>query len=80
MPNNNKQFLKEQIASLNSALPIQAPLNDFVHFNPLMHYESLPFDKALREVHKKTGAYCYLPAKEYRKAFRKGRILSLIHI
>ncbi|KAG1682842.1 UPF0753 protein [Nymphon striatum] len=74
MPNNNNQFLKEQIASLNNALPIQAPLNDFVHFNPLMHYESLPFEKALREVHEKTGSYCYLPAKEYRKAFRKGRI------
>ena len=74
MSESNQHFLKEQIASLNKALPIQAPLNDFVHFNPLMHYESLPFDQALREVHNKTGAYGYLPAKKYRQAYQQGRI------
>ena len=74
MSKTNQQYLKEQITHLNSVLPTQAPLNDFVHFNPLMHYESLPFSDALREVHKKTGAYCYLPAQSYREAFHKGRI------
>lgn len=70
----NQPFLKEQIAGLNQVLPTQAPLSDFVHFNPLMHYEHLPFNAALREVHQKTGAYCYLPASAYRDAFHKGRI------
>ncbi len=74
MTTNNREFLQQQIDTLERALPIQAPLNDFVHFNPLMHYEDMPFKDALQQVHEKTGAYCYLPASEYREAYQKGRI------
>ena len=36
-------LLREAIARLDAVLPIQAPLQDFVHFNPLMNYDNLPF-------------------------------------
>ena len=70
----NQQILREALARLHQVLPIQAPLQDFVHFNPLMHYEHLPFAEALRTVYQQTGALGYLPAEEYRKFFRQGRI------
>lgn len=69
-------LLREAIARLDAVLPIQAPLQNFVHFNPLMHYEHLPFPQALREVHQQTGALGYLPAAEYRQFFYQGRINS----
>lgn len=66
--------LREVIAALDAVLPIQAPLQDFVHFNPLMHYEHLPFAQALRAAHADSGSLGYLPASEYRRFFRAGRI------
>ena len=71
---NPHQFLKDQMSDLDRVLPIQAPLNDFVHFNPLMNYDSIHFAEAQRKVHQQTGALCYLSADEYRDNFRKGRI------
>jgi len=70
----SRKTLHEQIQNIGKVLPIQAPLNDFVHFNPLMHYESMPFEQAAREVFTKTGALCYLPADEYRENYKAGRI------
>lgn len=67
-------LLRQAIAGLNAVLPIQAPLQDFVHFNPLMHYEHLPFADALREAHRQSGSLGYLPANEYRQFFQQGRI------
>ena len=71
---SSRQKLTDQIKALGKALPIQAPLGDFVHFNPLMHYESQPFKQATQEVFNKTGALCYLSADTYRKSYHKGRI------
>ncbi len=70
----SRESLKKQIKALGKALPTQAPIGDFVHFNPLMHYESLPFDEAARLVYTKTGALCYLSADEYRAYYQSGRI------
>lgn len=69
-----KDFLKEQIRKIDRVLPIQAPLGDFVHFNPLMNYESMHFSDAHREVYQQTGALCYLDSSEYRENFQNGRI------
>ena len=69
-----KDFLKAQIHKINRVLPIQAPLGDYVHFNPLMHYESMHFADAQREVYQQTGALCYLDNNEYRDNFHKERI------
>ncbi|EIJ34679.1 putative inorganic carbon transporter subunit DabA [Thiothrix nivea] len=69
-----REYLRAAIAGLEAVLPIQAPLQDFVHFNPLMHYEHLPFAEALRLAHKHSGSLGYLPASEYRRFFRAGRI------
>lgn len=71
---HSRKSLQEQIKALGKALPTQAPLGDFVHFNPLMHYESLPFEAATREVYNKTGALCYLSPEEYRANYHSGRI------
>jgi uncharacterized protein YbcC (UPF0753/DUF2309 family) len=70
----SRESLKKQIKALGKALPTQAPIGDFVHFNPLMHYESLPFDEATRLVYKKTGALCYLSPEEYLTHYQSGRI------
>lgn len=67
-------YLQQQIEALTSVLPIQAPLPDFVHFNPLMHYEHLPFAKALKQVYLRTGALGYLSQSEYRHFYDQGRI------
>ena len=70
----SRQNLLDQIQALGKGLPTQAPLGDFVHFNPLMHYESLPFSEAAQEVYDKTGALCYLSPDQYRKNYNAGRI------
>ena len=69
-----REYLHQAIVGLNKVLPIQAPLQDFVHFNPLMHYEHLPFAEALRTVHQQSGSLGYLPAAEYRQFYQQGRI------
>ncbi|MEN9503911.1 MAG: hypothetical protein RI964_3196 [Pseudomonadota bacterium] len=69
-----REYLHQAILALDKVLPIQAPLQDFVHFNPLMHYEHLPFAEALRTVHQQSGSLGYLPAVEYRQFYQQGRI------
>ncbi len=69
-----RDYLREAIAGLNAVLPIQAPLQDFVHFNPLENYEYLPFAEALRTAYAHSGSLGYLPNGEYRRFFREGRI------
>ncbi|WP_298609849.1 putative inorganic carbon transporter subunit DabA [uncultured Thiothrix sp.] len=68
------QYLQQQIDALTTVLPIQAPLPDFVHFNPLMHYEQLPFAAALKQVYQRTGALGYLSQNEYKRFYEQGRI------
>jgi uncharacterized protein YbcC (UPF0753/DUF2309 family) len=72
-----RELLRQAIAGLDAVLPIQAPLQDFVHFNPLMNYEHLPFEEALRTVYAQTGSLGYLPASEYRRFYQQGRINRL---
>ena len=67
-------YLQTQIDALTQVLPIQAPLLDFVHFNPLMHYESLPFTQALKQVYQRTGTLGYLSQEEYKAFYQQGRI------
>lgn len=67
-------LLRQAIDGLNSVLPIQAPLQDFIHFNPLLHYEQLPFEQALRTVYAQSGSLGYLPTQEYRQFYQQGRI------
>ena len=69
-----REQLRQVIAGLDAVLPIQAPLQDFVHLNPLLHYEHLPFAEALRAAHAHSGSLGYLPANDYRRFFREGRI------
>lgn len=74
LPDTHRDHLRKAIADLNAVLPIQAPLQDFVHFNPLENYEHLPFAEALRTAYAHSGSLGYLPQGEYRRFFREGRI------
>lgn len=69
-------YLQQQIDALTHVLPIQAPLPDFVHFNPLMHYEHLPFAQAVKQVYQRTGALAYLSQTEYKRCYDQGRITA----
>ena len=55
-------------------LPIQAPLEVFVHNNLLVAFQDLPFHQGLAEARRKLGVRGYLPEPQYRAALASGRI------
>ncbi len=55
-------------------LPIQAPLEVFVHNNLLVAFQHLPFHQAMIEARRKLGVRGYMPEERYRQAFARGRI------
>ena len=55
-------------------LPIQAPLEVFVHNNLLVAFQHLPFHQAMLEARRKLGVRGYLPEERYQEAFARGRI------
>lgn len=55
-------------------LPIQAPLEVFVHNNLLVAFQHLPFHQAMIEARRKLGVRGYLPEERYREALARGRI------
>jgi uncharacterized protein YbcC (UPF0753/DUF2309 family) len=65
------QPILEEAAHL---LPAQAPLEVFVHHNPLHAFQASPFADAVARAEATLGARGYLREEEYRDAFRTGRI------
>lgn len=55
-------------------LPVQAPLEVFVHHNPLHAFQASPFAEAVARAEATLGAHGYLREAEYAEAFRRGRI------
>lgn len=55
-------------------LPIQAPLEVFVHNNLLMAFQNLPFHDGLALAHKKLGVRGYFTEERYRAELARGRI------
>lgn len=55
-------------------LPIQAPLEVFVHNNLLVAFQHLPFHQGLAEAQRKLGVRGYLPEERYRAELARGRI------
>ncbi len=55
-------------------LPVQAPLEVFVHNNLLVAFQHLPFHQAMLAAQRKLGVRGYLPEERYREAFARGRI------
>ncbi len=70
------QQLNDAIEHFAHILPAQASIRDFVHHNTLHGYESLPFDKALKESNNLTGAYGYWPQRKFREEYLAGRITN----
>ena len=66
--------LKGALQRAANYLPIQAPLEVFVHNNLLMAFQNLPFHEGLAEAQKKLGVRGYFPEERYRAELARGRI------
>ena len=55
-------------------LPIQAPLEVFVHNNLLVAFQHLPFHQAMLAARRKLGVRGYFPEDRYRQEHANGRI------
>ena len=66
--------LRTALEEASHWLPIQAPLEVFVHNNLLVAFQNLPFHQGLAEARRKLGVRGYLPEDQYRAALTSGRI------
>ena len=66
--------VKQVVDELIHQLPAQAPLKDFIHHNTLHAFQYLPFKEGIRKASRRFGYRVLLPLKEYRQAYRSGRI------
>ena len=66
--------LRGALQRASNYLPIQAPLEVFVHNNLLMAFQNLPFHDGLAEAQKKLGVRGYFPEERYRAELTRGRI------
>ncbi|ADJ28073.1 DUF2309 domain-containing protein [Nitrosococcus watsonii] len=73
-PLDIREKLTAAVDKLELVLPCAAPLYNFNHLNTLQGYEHLPFTEALEAYYKLTGLRGYLPEKDFRKHYARGRI------
>src|SRR5258708_38421238 len=71
---SRSDWLNEALGHAARYLPAQAPLEVFVHHNPLHAFEHLPFHDAVAAASAKLGAQGYLSEAHYRAAYHAGRI------
>ncbi len=68
------QRLRLHVANAARVLSPKGPIHAFVAQNPLQGMEPLPFDRAVREVHRLLGGRGYLSNEEFRRIYASGRI------
>jgi hypothetical protein len=71
---DRRKRLREALERAARYLPVQAPLEVFVHNNLLTAFQHLPFHQGLAEAQRKLGIRGYLPEERYRAEFARGRI------
>jgi hypothetical protein len=73
-PSDPRGRLGEALAQAAHWLPIQAPLEVFVHNNLLVAFQHMHFHEAMLAARRKLGVRGYFPEERYRDAFAAGRI------
>ncbi|MBA3545578.1 MAG: DUF2309 domain-containing protein [Nannocystis sp.] len=66
--------LRDTLRRATDYLPVQAPLEVFVHHNPLHAFQHLPFHEGVAAAQDRLRARGYLPEARYREALARGRI------
>ncbi|MBZ5713812.1 DUF2309 domain-containing protein [Nannocystis pusilla] len=66
--------LRQALEHAAQWLPIQAPLEVFVHNNLLAAFQHLPFHQAMLAARRKLGVRGYFPEERYRQEHASGRI------
>jgi uncharacterized protein len=68
--------IEQIVDELRHYLPSQAPIKDFVHHNTIHAFQDLGlnFDESIRQASLLYGSREYLPLKDYRAAYAKGKI------
>ncbi|GIX05504.1 MAG: UPF0753 protein [Planctomycetaceae bacterium] len=73
-----REVLRQQlIAAVTEAaekLPVQGPMNTFIHHNTLHAYEHLLFFQAVEQAAREYGSQAYLAESRYREELLRGRI------
>ncbi len=65
-----------KVTLAEEAVALNWPMRTFVSRSPLMGYEHLPFDQAIRRAHELMGGRGYLSNDEYRKLLSQGRMTT----
>ncbi len=73
-PSEPTESLRDIVEHAAHLLPVQGPIEVFVHHNTLHAFEELPFHEAVKSGLARYGAEPYFSEPEYRRLYSEGRI------
>lgn len=71
---SSESLIDDAIERIRHLLPMQGPIDTFIHHNTLHSFESLPFEEAAEKAGEIYHANSYLPESDYRNFLKEGRI------